>query len=397
MHKEPIFTKDFLLDMGVSLCCSLNYFTLLINIVGFASVTYGASSAEAGLAAGLYVLGGLIFRFFLGKYIEMFGRKRILIISLVAAVIMSGMYFVASTLWILFIVRFLHGMCYGISSSCTSDIAAKLIPPSRRGEGLGYFYLAITLAMAVGPYLGLHLGSTGDYSALFTIGMLMYAVSVVFALFMHVPEETLTEDQIKAAKSFSFDNLVQLSAIPLGLTSMVFYFGYSGVLSFIMQFTESTGMESAAGPFYLVVALGTLVSRFSTGRIYDTKGPNVVIIPGTVLFVVGMLMFATTRETSLFLLSGAMMGYGVSIIYAICQAIVVSKSPVHRYGVTSATFGSVSDMGSGFGPFILGSVLAYTGFQGMYMMCACISLFSLFMYWGIHGRKVFRTNRPKGY
>ncbi|MBR4203520.1 MAG: hypothetical protein IKQ93_08115, partial [Candidatus Methanomethylophilaceae archaeon] len=34
----------------------------------------------------------------------------------------------------------------------------------------------------------------------------------------------------------------------------------------------------------------------------------------------------------LFMLSGFLMGYGISIIYAICQAIVVTSSPAHRYG-----------------------------------------------------------------
>ena len=393
MGKEAVFTRDFLLDMGVSMCCSLNYFTLLINIVGFATVTYGATSAEAGMAAGLYVIGGLISRFFLGKYIELVGRKKVLILSLVAAMIMSGTYFVASTLWLLYIIRFLHGMCYGILSSCTADIAARIIPPSRRGEGLGYFYLAITLAMAIGPYLGMQLGSTGDYGAVFTVGLVMYSISIVLAMFMHVPEEELTEEQIARAKSFSFDNLVQLSAIPLGLTCMVFYFGYSGVLSFIMPYTQGTSLAVAADYFYLAVAGGTLVSRFTTGRIYDVRGPNVVIIPGCLMFVLGMMLYASTDSPELFLISGAMMGYGVSIIYAICQAIVVSKSPAYRYGVTSATFGSVSDLGSGLGPFILGSILVYTGYGGMYMLCACVSLFSLLMYWCIHGRKAFREKR----
>ena len=47
MQKARLFTKDFMLDASISLCCSLNYFTLLINMVGFASVTFGSSEEEA--------------------------------------------------------------------------------------------------------------------------------------------------------------------------------------------------------------------------------------------------------------------------------------------------------------------------------------------------------------
>ncbi len=396
MKKEPVFTRDFILDMTVSMCCSLNYFTLLINIVGFATVTYGATSAEAGLAAGLYVVGGLISRFFFGKYIELIGRKRVLIASLALSVVMSAAYFYASSLLLLYIIRLLHGMTYGMASSCTADVAAKIIPSSRRGEGLSYFYLGVTMAMAIGPYLGMNLGASGDYQGVFSVGLVMYSIATVLAIFLHIPEEKLTEEQISRAKSFSLSDLVQRSAIPLGLTCMVFYFGYSGVLAFIMQYTQGTVMEEAGYYFYLAVAVGTLISRFTTGRIYDAHGANPVVLPGYVSFIIGMIMFASTDYVPLFMLSGFLMGYGISIIYAICQAIVVTSSPAHRYGVTSATFGSLSDMGSGFGPFILGTVLAATGYHQMYLICAGVSFCSLFMYWAIHGHREFREKHPEG-
>ena len=57
MQRERLFTKDFILDTAISLCCSLNYFTLLINITGYAMLTFGATSTEAGLAAGIWSAG----------------------------------------------------------------------------------------------------------------------------------------------------------------------------------------------------------------------------------------------------------------------------------------------------------------------------------------------------
>ena len=137
MQRERLFTKDFVLDTAISLCCSLNYFTLLINITGYAMLTFGATSTEAGLAAGIYVIGGLISRVTLGKYVEMVGRKKMLILGLSIALIMSVTYFFVSSMAVLYIVRFLHGTAYGISSTSTNDIIARILPQSRRGEGLG--------------------------------------------------------------------------------------------------------------------------------------------------------------------------------------------------------------------------------------------------------------------
>ena len=387
MQRERLFTKDFVLDTAISLCCSLNYFTLLINITGYAMLTFEATSTEAGLAAGIYVIGGLISRVTLGKYVEMVGRKKMLILGLSIALIMSVTYFFVSSMAVLYIVRFLHGTAYGISSTCTNDIIARILPQSRRGEGLGYFLLSVTIATAIGPFLGMGFGQDGNYTAVFTVGLIMYSVALVLALFLKVPEETLTEEQKAEARSFDLKHLFQFSAVPLAITCMVFYFAYSGVLSFISSYAEAIDLVEAAMYFYLAVAVGTLISRLTTGKIYDSRGPNIVMFPAYIAFFVGMVAFSQATSAVVLLCAGFVIGYGVSIVYTINQAIVVSKSPARRYGVTTSTFAAIVDLGSGLGPSIMGMILAFAGYREMYLICAFISLISLVMYWFIHGRR----------
>lgn len=387
MKDERIFTRDFTLDMMISLCCSLNYFTLLINITGFAAFRFGSDTAIGGTAAGIYVIGGLLSRIVAGKYIEMVGRKKMLLIGLSFALVMSTTYFFVSSIAMLMAIRFLHGMSYGISSTCTSDIVAKLLPQSRRGEGLGYFFLSITIACAIGPLLGMTLGSSQNYDAVFFVGLVMYSLALVMALILRVPEETLTEEQIREAKSFTLNSMFQRSALPLALTVMVFYFSYSGVLAFIASYSEEIGLVETATFFYLSVAAGTLLSRIYAGRIYDEKGPNKVIIPAYVGFIIGMTIFATTSDSLLFLFSGFIIGIGVSIVFSICQSIVVSRTPPRRYGVTTSTFSALNDLGTGLGPSILGILIAAVGFRDMYLVCAFIAFASFLMYWGIHGMR----------
>ena len=387
MRRERLFTKDFILDTAISLCCSLNYFTLLINITGYAMLTFGATSTEAGLAAGIYVIGGLISRVTLGKYVEMVGRKKMLILGLSIALIMSVTYFFVSSMAVLYIVRFLHGTAYGISSTCTNDIIARILPQSRRGEGLGYFLLSVTIATAIGPFLGMGFGQDGNYTAVFTVGLVMYSVALLLALFLKVPEETLTEEQKAEARSFDLKHMFQFSAVPLAVTCMVFYFAYSGVLSFISSYAEAIDLVEAAMYFYLAVAVGTLISRLTTGKIYDSRGPNIVMFPAYVAFFVGMVAFSQATSAVVLLCAGFVIGYGVSIVYTINQAIVVSKSPARRYGVTTSTFAAIVDLGSGLGPSVMGMILAFAGYREMYLICAFISLVSLVMYWFIHGRR----------
>ncbi|MCQ2085263.1 MAG: MFS transporter [archaeon] len=392
---QELFTKNFFLDTGACFCCTVNYFVLLITIVGFSETEFGASAGEAGLAAGIYVIGGLLSRLTLGKYIELVGRKRMLVIGLLLAFAISFAYFFVNSLAMLYAVRFIHGMAYGISSTGMSDIIAKIIPATRRGEGLGYYYLGITAASAIGPMLGLILAEGTNFNRVFTVGVVMYAVAAILALMMNVPEEVLTEEQKREAKRFNFSNLIQVDALPLAITVMIFYFSYSGVLSFIASYTEGTNLEEVATYYYLAVSCGTFISRLTTGKIYDRKGPNIIIIPGYIAFAVSMTVFATTTVPALFMVAGFFMGYGISIIFSICQAIVVSRAPPHRYGVTSSTFSAMNDLGTGLGPSILGVLAATVGFRDMYLWCVAISLFSLCLYWTIHGRKAWKESRAK--
>lgn len=111
-----------------------------------------------------------------------------------------------------------------------------------------------------------------------------------------------------------------------------------------------------------------------------------VMFPGFLIFMLGMLVFSRTSSDALFLCAGFAMGYGVSIIYSVCQAIVVSRSPPHRYGVTTSTFAATVDLGSGMGPMILGALIPFTGYRDMYLLCVGIAAVSLVMYVLIRAR-----------
>ena len=388
MGSGTIFTRNFWLDSVIATTCSLNYFARLITITSFAMSTFDCSEAEAGLSAGMYVIGGLFSRLFLGKYVELVGRKRMLVLSLLFALGVSCLYFFVNSMLMLYAVRFLHGMGYGVAVTCTASILARILPKERLGEGMGYFALSITLATAIGPYLGLMLAP--NYDAVFTIGIVMYSVSVVCALLMRVPEETLTEEQKTEARGFKLGNVLQLSAVPLGIVAMVFFFGYSGILSFIDPYSDEIGLTEAAAYFYLMVSLGTLISRLTTGKIFDTKGPNGIITFGILLFAVGMVIFSQAEVPWVFLATGFLMGYGMAITYAVCQAAAISMSPPHRYGVTTSTYAMITDLGSGIGPMFLGLMIASAGYRNMYLNCAVIGLISLAIYWLVHGRRVLR-------
>src|SRR5699024_914105 len=89
--------------------------------------------------------------------------------GLVIFVISGGSYAFIISIGVLVIMRIVQGIGWGFSTTATSTIATDLVPPERRGEGLGYFGLSGNLALAFGPALGLTLVGIISFTSLFLI------------------------------------------------------------------------------------------------------------------------------------------------------------------------------------------------------------------------------------
>lgn len=142
----------------------LVYYQLMAIIAMHSVDNLGASSSSAGLAAGIFMLAALTARIFSGKFIEYVGRKRMFLTGLIIYLFATALYFGAENLILLFIIRIIHGVGFGIATTSAMTIAAGIIPSSRRGEGMSYFNLSITLASAIGPSLGIYLYDYSSFS-----------------------------------------------------------------------------------------------------------------------------------------------------------------------------------------------------------------------------------------
>lgn len=387
MNEERMVTKDFVLDTSISFFNSLTFFILTASIASYATWKYGSSSAEAGLATGLFVIGGLVSRVAVGRYIELLGRKRVLVAALVLTGAASATYFLTETFPLLCATRFLHGMAYGICSAATSDIITKMTPVDRRGEGLGYFLLSVTLSTAIGPMLALAFLDADAYESIFLLCVASNVLSLLIAAFLHVEEEDLTEEQKADLKVLGLRNVFHLPALPLSLITMILMVSYSGVLSFLASYTDAIGLSEAGTYFYLVYAAITLITRFTIGKIFDRRGPNSVMIPAFVCFIAGMVVYSAAEDAIVFLVPAVLFGLAVSTIYPSGQTMVVNGVGPDRYGSAVSTYQSMTDLGSGLGPMLIGTIIGLTGYREAYIFCAVIAAVSFALYLFVCGRR----------
>ena len=86
MDMERIWTKNFTMNFVVNFLVNLNMYL----IAGYAQSQFNASDSSAGLVAGLFIVGSLMGRFVMGKYINSLGPRKVLLIGTVLFTITSA-------------------------------------------------------------------------------------------------------------------------------------------------------------------------------------------------------------------------------------------------------------------------------------------------------------------
>lgn len=388
MTNPKLFTKDFILIFVANCFVSLIFYLLMTTIAVYTIEQFQASESIAGFASGIFIIGALFARLLTGKFLEVIGRKKVIYLSLALYLIAALLYFPVNVLNLLLIVRFIQGIAFGAATTAMITAVMDMIPDSRRGEGTGYFALSTTIATAIGPFLGLFITQNADYEMIFTACTAFSVLSLLIVLFAKIPEADITDEQLESMKKgVRLKDFFEIKAIPISIILIVMGISYSSIVSFINSYAIEIQLEEAASFFFLVYAVFLFVSRPIAGRLLDTKGDNVVMYPAILLFSICLLLVGIAQNGFVLLLAGILLAVGYRTIISAAQAIAIKESPKHRVGLATSTFFIFMDAGMGLGPYIIGLIVPYIGYRGMYVTLATFVFLSIVLYYFLHGKK----------
>lgn len=388
--KVPLWTRNFILVSAINFQLVLIFYLLVVVIVGYAVAELGASTAQAGLVSGLFIVGTLIGRLLVGKFLEHFGRKTTLIVGLTGFLIFSSLYFIKFDVGMLLFVRFMHGFMMGMASTVLGTIIAQILPPTRRGEGIGYYSMSSTLGTAIGPFLAIWMMLHIGYHAIFLLSSVIAICCLIVALFVQIPDlpqQTKTIQNTNTVKNSSFiSQFVEKNALPISFIMLLASVCYSGVLSFVNFYAKEIDLVEAASVFFLMYAIAILLSRPFTGPLMDRKGENIIMYPAFVIMAIALFLLSQVQSAWMLLLCAALLGLGYGNIQSVCQTIAVKSAHVERMGFATSTFFIFLDAGLGFGPYFLGLALNSISYSLLYLYSAVATLLCIVMYYILHGK-----------
>lgn len=386
-RKEKLWTSAFLLDTGVNLLIYLIYYLLMVIITVVAKDTLHASLSEAGLASGIFILGTLVARLFAGRFVESLGYKKMLIAGLLIYLVTTIFYFYIPSLAVLFIIRLLNGIGYGVASTATSTIVATIVPASRRGEGINYYGLSTSLAAAVGPFLGMFLISMTSFTFIISVCVVLVILCVLGSIAMHFEEPKLHRTANEEGHGARISDYLEPRVASIATVGLFMGFCYSSVLSFMAAYAQEMNLVMAGTFFFVVYAVIITITRPGLGVLFDRKGENFVLYPCYIALAIGLWLISVAHTSWVLLLAGVFVGLGYGTFMSNGQAVCVKLVPIRRVGVATSTYFITLDLGLGVGPYFLGLVRPSMGFSGVYVVTAVFALLCFVLYHFMYGRR----------
>ena len=392
--KEKLWTTTFVVNMLLNFIFYLVFYLPTVVIGTMAMERYHASASIAGILSGIFIVGGFIARLWAGNNMKRLGAKKLLYIGTLIYFLLTFAYFFVHSVVLLLILRLVHGLGFGIAATASGTLAGAIVPSSRRGEGIGYYALSVTLSSAVGPFLSMFLYRISGFYSLIWLSALLLFIALVGIFFIHVEKTTDSSNSVdnKVHKKFAWSNYFEKEALPISLIAFLIGISYSSILSFMDAYARNIHLSEAASFFFLVYAITVLLSRPITGRVFDGFGDNFVMYPTYLFFALGLLLIGFAHSGWMLLLAAIFIGLGYGSFSPFGQAIAIRNSEAHRLGITTSTFFGFMDMGVGFGPFILGMFMPLLGYRNLYFASAILALLIAVIYHFVHGRHAKREN-----
>lgn len=393
---SALFTRDYFLAFTILLGSYIVFVALMTFMALYAAERFQANDTAAGFASSSFVIGAGLVRLVIGKYLDFMGRKRTLIVSLLIFVVCSLLYPFTQHYALLILLRIIQGTMFGIISTAVTSVVLDIIPVRRRSEGLGYFSLAATLGMAIGPLAAVEINRFASPEAVFYFTGACAAVSLLAVLPMRIAEHPPSTAEYEQRWRLRGSDLIDLKVLPVAVVAFMSAIGYALITTYLPPYLVGQGMAEAASLFFVVFALAMLAVRLFAGRIQDRRGENTVIPWALLAFALSLVLIAVANSIWLVVLAAVLGGIGQGGAVPSLQAVGIARTTPDRIPIATSTHYLALDSGIAVGPVALGFMIALAGYPGLYLAGAAVLLASIVVYWFTHGRRAAtkRTTTP---
>jgi MFS family permease len=356
--------------------CALTGFYLLLSVTPMYATAAGAGSAGAGLVTGVLLLGTVAAELAAPVLMKRHEYRTLLAAGLVLLGAPALALLAGGPLAVIVAVSVVRGFGFGLATVVTGTLTAVLLPPERRGEGLGLFGVVACVPGVVALPSGVWLAGRFGYPVV--VGLAAAAALVPLAAFPRLPGSAgrrpmragaATGQSAGLLAAVRRDGQLRLSLIFAASTVA------AGVVSFLPLAAGVSGALATAG--LLAQALAATISRWWAGWHGDRHGHARLLAPGLVIASLGMTAMIWLASPAAVIAGMCLFGTGFGIIQNATFMLMIDRAPASGLGTASAVWNLAYDAGYGAGPAAFGLFAGHTGYPAAFALTGALMLAAL--------------------
>lgn len=380
--KEKLWTREFIMLTLCNLLLFLNLQMILSPLPAYVKDHFHANDLTVSLFTTIFALSAIASRLFSAKALEKGKRNAILFTGLILITLATFGYLWSGTLALLLLMRVLFGIGFGMGSTTLPTMASGVIPIRRLGEGLGYFGLSTSIALSLGPVIGSTLLNQSGFPTLVyaTLATSLLILPIIYPLSKKVKGPTAAPKDLSATpQKHGFNK----SLIIPSVLNMLMSITYGGLLSFLILFGKEVHLANAS-LFFLFNVISVVIVRPISGKLYDSKGHIVLIIPAALFLITGLLLLSYSTSTVSLAVAALCYGVGFGTAQPTLQSWMVQSVSPHQQGMANSMYFNSLDLGVAIGALLLGQIASHSSYAIMYRSSAIflvlfIAIYAIYM------------------
>jgi DHA1 family tetracycline resistance protein-like MFS transporter len=389
-------------------------FSLILPLVPFYAKVYNASDSLIGLLVASYAAAQLIGAPILGRLSDRYGRRPVLLISILGTIVGFIILGFANSLWMLFASRILDGATGGnisVAQAYITDITDR----KNRAKGLGLIGAAFGLGFIIGPAVGGLLSTLGE-----TINIGIFGTAIVWqfalpafaaaavalvnliAVFFFLPESLTLEKREELAHKpqteFTFQNLraaFQRPQVgPLLSTRFVFSLAFSTFQTVFPLWALNRLQLQADETAYILAYVGILVALVqgvAIGRLTQRFDENRLMFSAVILMTLSLGAWAFTPNVIVLLIVLAPLALAGGVLNTVLNSVLTKVVKPEEVGGTLGIAAALESLSRVISPTAGGVLLETLGPWAPGMAGAVLTAWlSNYVY-----RRIIRSPKPQ--
>ncbi|MDR2772250.1 MAG: MFS transporter [Elusimicrobiota bacterium] len=376
-RKTPLWTKNFVFINISNFLLFFSFYLLMPTLPFYLADVFAIPNAQAGLVIAVYVLASTIIKPLTAFIADAFDRKTIYVFLFFMFIALFAAYIAAATLSLFVIARILQGFAFGALMTTSNALVIDIIPKRRQGEGIGYFGLSSTLAMSMGPLIGLLIYDYFDYHYIFYGALIFGTIGGVFAILIKSPaSEKSRKDAI------NLDRFLSTKGLTIGFNFVFLGMAYATMTTYIAMYGKELKVWGSAGMFFIILSIGLIISRLFSGKNIDKGKVLEMIKMGNIFAVFSffLLFFAdkTPHSQSLiYYISALTIGLSYGMMFPSFNVMFINLAPHNRRAAASSTYLTSWDLGIGLGIVFGGEIIDAMGISSIYAFAGLSTMIAL--------------------